>query len=166
MSGHDDLAEPGWLSIARAHVGKSETLGPNDAPFLRVMWARLSGSWLLGQPWCGGAVAYCMQVSGHAYPAAYYRAKAWLDWGRQIQRPQLGAVVVFGRAGGGHVGFVVGTDERDRLLVLGGNQRNRVSVDPFDRGRVLGYRWPSDAPLLWPPLPVIASGAASSSNEA
>lgn len=131
-----------WLLLARKDIGNAETLGPNDSPWLRKMWAGLSGSWLLGQPWCGGAVAHWMRGAGVAYPKAYYRAKAWLDWGIPLSAPAVGCVVVFDREGGGHVGLVVGRSTGGNLLVLGGNQGNAVTVKPFALSRVLGYRWP------------------------
>jgi uncharacterized protein (TIGR02594 family) len=84
-----------------------------------------------------------MQQSGIKYPKAYYRAKAWLDWGMPLQMPAHGCVVVFSRAGGGHVGLVVGESPDWSLAVLGGNQGNAVSIAMFDRDRVLGYRWPA-----------------------
>jgi hypothetical protein len=62
---------------------------------------------------------------------------------------------------------VVGNDEAGRLMVLGGNQGNAVTVAPFDRARVLGYRWPSGFTVLGCPMPLIASnGAKASANEA
>lgn len=160
--------EPDWLTHAGQDLGKRETLGPNDAPWLRAMWASLSGSWLLGQPWCGGAVAHWMAQSGIQYPKHYYRAKAWLDWGSTLTAPLVGAVVVFDRKGGGHVGLIVGKDTRGRLMVLGGNQGDAVSIAPFDMARVLGYRWPIERLAMLPTggLPIVASAGESSMNEA
>jgi hypothetical protein len=52
-------------------------------------------------------------------------------------------------------------------MVLGGNQGNAVTVAPFDRARVLGYRWPPGFTVLGGPMPLIASnGAKASANEA
>ena len=50
-------AEPSYLTAARRDIGQRETLGPNDSKWIRGMWAKFSAGWLLGQPWCGGAVA-------------------------------------------------------------------------------------------------------------
>jgi uncharacterized protein (TIGR02594 family) len=159
--------EPAWLLTARLDIGQNESLGPNDSPWIRTMWAALSGKWLLGQPWCGGALANWMQKNRIPYPKDYYRAKAWLNWGVPIAHPVLGCVVVFERTGGGHVGLCVGQDiAKGALMVLGGNQGNKVSVLPFDPRRVLGYRWPSRE---FPPsmsLPYLASNTDFSTNEA
>jgi predicted glycosyl hydrolase (DUF1957 family) len=69
----------------------------------------------------------------------------------------------------GHVGFVVGIDVKARLMVLGGNQRDKVSIAPFDR-EVLGYRWPMGVPEVprdyWE-LPLLdADGQPASEDEA
>lgn len=140
-------ADPPWLAAARRNIGERETLAPNDSPWLRRMWARLSGSWLLGQPWCGGALAYWMAEAGLPYPRTYYRARDWASWGVALAVPLYGCVVVLERRGGGHVGIVVGRTARGELLVLGGNQGNEVNVRAFRVERVLGYRWPMGVPL-------------------
>lgn len=159
------MSEPRWLELARADVGVRETLGPNDAPWIRRMWAALSGSWLLGQPWCGGAAARWMQLAGLPIPKNYFRAKAWLDWGTPQAVPAVGSVVVFERVGGGHVGFVVGKTPKGLLLVLGGNQNDQVKVSAFDPSRVSGYRWPPGLPAPYPnPLPVLGAAALSTSE--
>lgn len=162
--------EPPWLTRARQDYGKTETLGPNDSPWLRATLARLGAAWLVGQPWCGGAVALWMKDSDIAIPKAWYRAKAWLEWGHELHGPAVGAVVVFDRSGGGHVGLCYGKDARGRLLVYGGNQGDKVCVAPFDQSRVLGYRWPLGPAGLIPreSLPLItgSAGLPSSTNEA
>lgn len=163
------MTEPHWLQLARADIGQRESLGPNDSLWLRKVWASLSGSWLHGQPWCGGAVAHWMQQAGIAYPKDYYRARAWASWGDEVD-PTPGAVVVYGRAGGGHVGLLVGRTAAGQLLTLGGNQGDAVNIRPFDTARVLAIRWPSER--LWdlhditPPLPLLASTGPTSRNEA
>lgn len=163
------VIEPQWLSIARRDIGNSETLGPNDSPFIRSMLERLSALWLRGQPWCGGAVANWISQCGLGLPKNWFRAKAWLEWGVILSGPCVGAVVVFERERGGHVGFVVGRDTRGRLLVLGGNQGDMVKVSPFDVGRAVGYRWPEgiNHPAVgWSELPVLAATGPVSTNEA
>ena len=53
------------------------------------------------------------------------------------------------------------------LMVLGGNQGDAVRISEFSLDRVIGYRWPSVAPL--PErynLPIIGSDGKLSTNEA
>jgi hypothetical protein len=74
---------------------------------------------------------------------------------------------VFSRdGGGGHIGIVMGQDAKGRLMVLGGNQGNKVSIAPFDRARVLGFRWPTGVAVPTDTLPELLSVEASSSKEA
>lgn len=163
------MSEPRWLVRARQDLNNAEDLGPNDSAWIRGMLKKLRASWLLGQPWCGGAVGLWMQDSGFSLPKHWYRAKAWLEWGTPLDAPAVGAVVIFDRQGGGHVGLIVGQDERGRLMVLGGNQGDAVRISPFVMQRVLGYRWPTVelASLVLGRLPLLtAAGVASSTNEA
>jgi uncharacterized protein (TIGR02594 family) len=156
------MQEPSWLSEARRDLGQRETLGPNDSPWIRRMLERLGAKWLLGQPWCGGAVAEWMQACAVDIPKHWYRARAWADWGQHLERPAHGCVVVFERQGGGHVGLVVGEDLSGRLLVLGGNQGDAVNVRAFPRARVLAYRWPPGRDL--PMYMQLALGSASATT--
>lgn len=159
---------PPWLAEARRHIGLREIPGRQHNPVI-LGWLNALRSWISDDetPWCGTFVAHCLRVSGAALPKHWYRARAWLDWGRAIDHPEVGCIVVFERTGGGHVGFIVGRDARGRFMVLGGNQGNSVSIAPFDFTRALGFRWPSEFPAPRPaPLPMLSSSAASSSNEA
>lgn len=155
--------DPPWLAAARRDIGRTETLGPNDSPWIRAMLAKLGATWLVGQPWCGGAVAYWMTICAVPIPKHWYRAKAWLDWGDSIYTPALGCVAVFERRGGGHVGLAVGRDDRGRLLVLGGNQGDMVRISAFGTERLIGYRWPGGNGYPREPLP--AGHAAVSERE-
>lgn len=159
---------PEWLDIARNDIGNPESLGPNDSPLIRKALAKVNGLWLKGQPWCGSIMAYWMQQCAIPYPKDYYRAKAWIGWGTACG-PLLGAIVVFARTGGGHVGICVGRDKAGNLLVLGGNQKDSVRVSAFDlRTRpALGYRWPPNRPFIdAKQLPVIDAHGQLSTNEA
>lgn len=160
------MTEPAWLTRARADIGQRETLGPNDSPRIRAMLRKLRLEWLAGQPWCGMILAEWMLDCGIEPPPNAFRAKAWATWGVELTVPVLGCVAVFGRVGGGHVGLVTGVDARNRLIVLGGNQGDAVSLVPFDRSRVLAYRWPAGSTEPQLPLPPMVSSAASSSDEA
>ena len=166
------MTEPVWLTRARTYLGTSEIPGKQTAPTIARWLRELKSIWSDDEtPWCGTFVASMFRETdkGIALPVHWYRARAWLDWGVPLHKPALGCVVVYERAGGGHVGFVVGTDVLGRVMTLGGNQGNRVSIAPFDQWRVLGYRWPLGrvAELAAAgPLPLLTSSGASSENEA
>lgn len=164
------MTEPAWLIEARRHIGLREIHGAPTAPVIAGWLAKLGAWWADDEtPWCGTAVAAWMQACSVPRPKHWYRAKGWLDWGIDIGAPVVGCVVVFEREGGGHVGLVVGRDTRGRLLVLGGNQGDAVSVAPFSLDRVAGYRWPAEFPVPavgLTRLPVMAAVGAASTNEA
>lgn len=167
------LPNPQWLIEARQHIGLTEIAGKEHNPIIRNWLIALKAWWQDDEtPWCGTFVAHCCRVGGRALPKHWYRARDWLDTGTWLSRPAYGCIAVFERKGGGHVGFVVGQDKDGNLLILGGNQGNRVSISPFARSRVLGYVWPSLAdgkPAMPRPerfkLPVLKHIGALSQNE-
>lgn len=158
-----------WLEEAKRHVGVAEVPGKEHSPIIAGWLQGLRAWWLDDEtPWCGVFVAHCFRTAGLELPKHWYRAKGWLEWGAVLSPlPVVGCVVVFERQGGGHVGIVVGRDQEGRLMVLGGNQGNKVTVAPFDQVRVVGYRWPPGVlPPVPAPLPVIKSSGGVSTNEA
>lgn len=171
MTAGPNNPEPPWLPIARAHRGLRETPGRATTPTIARWLLSLRAWWTDDEtPWCGTFAAVVMREAGYKLPKAWYRARAWLEWGFPLDEPELGCIVVFARSGGGHVGFVVGRDRlRGRLMVLGGNQNDAVTVAPFPTWRVIGYRWPFEAvPMLadLDPLPAVDSLAPDSATEA
>ncbi len=158
------MSEPQWVSIARQDIGNPESLGPNDSPLIRKILGKLNSLWLKGQPWCGSAMAYWMNQCGIAYPKDYYRAKSWATWGSGCG-PILGAVVVFERTGGGHVGILVGSRPDGSIRVLGANQSDSVRESWFDAARAIAYRWPPGKAFTAMPLPVVAAAGELSRNE-
>lgn len=157
----------GWLDEARRLIGEKEIRGPRHNNWIAQGWARLGAGWFNDDetPWCGFFVAHCVDKDGLSYPGRglFARAKAWLDWGEACQ-PCVGAVVVFGRNGGGHVGFLVG-ESASNYYVLGGNQRNEVNIMPIAKSRKLGFRWPKGRTNPNTPLPARTGGIVSR-NEA
>lgn len=165
------MSEPRWLTMARRDLGVIETPGKGTTPAIRRWLIQLGAWWRDDEtPWCGVALAHWLQDVDVTIPKHYYRARAWLDWGTTLTAPTLGCIVVFERGGGGHVGLVVGrTSVFDDLLVLGGNQGNRVSIAAFQRERVLGYRWPLEPQpdqVQEALLPIRAETLPISTNEA
>ena len=162
------MSEPAWLTLARKYNGLAEVPGKATAPTISRWLGNLKAWWSDDEtPWCGVFVAAVMQEAGYSRPKHWYRAKAWADHGSALSGPEKGCIVVYDRRGGGHVGFVTGVDAAGRIFTLGGNQANKVSEVPFDRTRVLAYRWPPGAPGPTAQLPLIAAaGVQSSNNEA
>lgn len=94
---------------------------------------------------CGVYTGYVLGVSDRFVVKNWFRASAWNDSTNmtKLVRPAYGCIVTFTRKGGGHVGFVVGRDAKGNIMVLGGNQGDRVSIIPFGNNRNAQYYWPS-----------------------
>ena len=156
--------EPLWLTYAREHIGLKEIPGPKHNPTIIKWLVKLKAWWRDDEtPWCGTFVAHCFDALALPPAKHWYRAKDWLNWGVAVA-PRLGAVAVFDRKGGGHVGFLVG-ETATTYAVLGGNQNNEVNVMSIAKIRLMGCRWPlnvSKSPVI--ALPKLS--AKKSENEA
>lgn len=165
------LPELLWIAEARKHIGQKEIPGPKSNNWILNLWVTLA-PWLgkaddSAVPWCGSFARLCLSAAKLPVPKDWYRAKAYLGLPVKLDRPAYGCLVIFEREGGGHVGFVVGRDQHDNLMVLGGNQGDMVCIRPFKRDRVSGYRWPSTYPAASRfILPLLDSDGKVSSNEA
>jgi uncharacterized protein (TIGR02594 family) len=155
-----------WIDEAKSHKGLKEIKGLQTNLTIKSWLIKLKAWWNDDETaWCGTFVAHCIKSAGIQLPKHWYRALDWLNWGVEISAPCYGCIVVFNRKGGGHVGFCVGKDKTGRLLILGGNQGDAVSIIPFSTDRVAGYRMPIGI-MSRPSLPIILSELASSTNEA
>lgn len=160
------MSKPRWLQIAEGYVGVREVRGPRHNPTIIRWLERLNAWWRNDEvPWCGVFCAAVMQEAGLPYPKLYMRAKAWSDYGALLRRDRLapGAILVFDRKGGGHVGFYVGEDA-GFYYVLGGNQSNAVNVMKLGKSRLVASRWPRGEPVIG--KPVYMTGGMVSTNEA
>lgn len=163
--------EPAWLAAARAKLGTRETPGPTSnskllallntaSKFNGFIWREDAMSW------CGGFASACMVAARIDPPMIAARAKSWATWGSALRPDHVapGAVLVFQRPGGGHVGFYVGENARS-YRVLGGNQGDCVSETWIDKTRCIAIRWPKGEPVSGGPVKLAAGGAVSR-NEA
>lgn len=166
--------EPAWLVAARAKLGTREAPGAANNPTI-LGWARRLGVKVLGipynadaTPWCGLFAATCMAEAGVSSPLIAVRASAWSTWGQRLrpERVSPGAVLVFQRQGGGHVGFYVGEDP-DAYHVLGGNQGDAVTIARIAKSRCVAIRWPKGEPVHGKPVHLSTRpGVPLSTNEA
>ncbi len=166
--------EPAWLLAARAKLGTREAPGIANNPAI-MGWAARLGAKVLGMiynadsvPWCGLFVATCVAEDGLVPATIAARASSWATWGQNLREDRLspGAVLVFQRPGGGHVGFYVGEDQA-AYHVLGGNQGDRVSITRIEKPRCVARRWPAGRPVVLGPVMMTATaGIPLSRNEA
>lgn len=166
------MSEPIWLSLARSFVGLREIPGPASDPLI-LRWVKDTGapSWYDNddKPWCAlflnrMLLACGLPMSGKGFELL--RAKSFETWGRALVTPALGAVLVFTRDGGAHVGLYLGENDH-AYRVLGGNQGNAVSETWIIKERLSAIRWPDGVPLpLGGPVRLTAVTTTTSSNEA
>ncbi len=166
-------AIPAWLTAARAKLGTREAAGALNNPTI-MGWAKKLGIKVLGivynadsVPWCGVFVATCLQEAGLPSAPIAVRATAWATYGQRLRFERLapGAILVFQRPGGGHVGFYMGEDA-DAFHVLGGNQGNAVTIMRIMKDRCIAARWPTGVAVTGAPVRLAKSGAPLSRNEA
>lgn len=163
--------DPAWIANARKYVGLQEKFGPQHDPHILQWWKNIGAPFEDDEtPWCGAFVGGNLFEAGIKPVAGGASAKAWLKLPVKLDKPAFGAVVIFDRPpnpASGHVGFIVGRDQKGNLMVLGGNQGNRVSIKPFPISRVKGYRWPGNYPREERfSLPLLTSDGRLSTNEA
>lgn len=153
---------PPWIAVAERYIGIKEIKGVNHHPGIVRMWKWIRRGGIKNDevPWCAAFVGACLEQVD-IKSSRFESARSYLKWGRPIENPTPGCIVVFKRGSWqGHVGFVMGQDSGGNLLVLGGNQSDEVNVKAFSRHRVLGYRWPRvlKEPSKVVMLPVIPKG--------
>ncbi len=96
-------------------------------------------------PWCAAFVNSVLSSSGQEGTKSLM-ARSFLKYGKSVETPSEGDIVVIQRGGRnsptGHVGFYAGRTEDGLIKVLGGNQSNGVNIKTFPEDKVLGYRKP------------------------
>lgn len=160
------MSDPAWLVEAKRHVGLKEIPGPRHNSTILGWLRKLRAWWSEDEmPWCGTFVAHCLQEAGLPIIKNWFRAKDWAAYGSNLRSTHVapGAILVFARQGGGHVGFYVG-DDANFFYVLGGNQSNGVNVMKLAKARCIAIRWPAGQPVLGGPVRM--SGGVVSDNEA
>lgn len=143
------MSQHPWMKTAESYIGIKEFPGVAKNNPTIMGWAKRLGGWIASFykndeiPWCGLFVAECFNAHKMQVPASALSALAWANWG-QPSKLAPGAVLVFKRQGGGHVGFYVAEDS-DSYHVLGGNQSNSVSVTRIAKDRLVAIRWPKES---------------------
>lgn len=139
---------------AMRYVGIREVAGDKDN--YRIMaWLTLDHDWPKHDevPWCSGWLnEMCWQLKVLPRSKSLL-ARSWLGVGTPVSEAEVQVgfdIVILKRGSGrqpgpenrtasGHVGLFAGFDG-NKVLVLGGNQSNEVSIAYYPKSRVLGYR--------------------------
>lgn len=173
MTGSSLLTRPVWFAEAERFKGLHEVAGPASNPTI-LGWAKSLSRWVASvyksdaTPWCGLFVGHVIAtvLPNEPLPTNPLSALAWAKFGTSLPAPSIGAICVFKRKGGGHVGFYAGEDET-AVHVLGGNQSDAVTATArVSKERLVGYRWPATAPKPSSGRVSRAAGEPLSINEA
>lgn len=141
-----------WWPIALAELGVAEVQGQEHNPRILEYLATTTLDRALAEQdetaWCSAFANWCVEKAGVKGTDSAW-ARSWLQWGREprpLEEVPVGAILIFSRGDGGHVGFWAGPGENHRpdiIRVLGGNQGNKVQVSSYPASRLLGIRVPA-----------------------
>jgi uncharacterized protein (TIGR02594 family) len=95
-----------------------------------------------GSLWCARFMNMVLQHSGFRGTGSDM-ASSFANYGQRVSGPQVGAIAVMGRRGGGHVGIITGIDASGNPIMISGNNGNRVKEAPISRGRIYAYVMPT-----------------------
>jgi len=141
------------FELGERFIGIREVVGVASNPQILAM-LRLDDQWPVGDEvgWCSAFVNYICWLL-RLPRSKSLSARSWLSLGEAVDLPNAEVgfdVVILKRGKGsdpgpevlkapGHVGFYAGLGE-GTVLVLGGNQGDRVNVSSFARESILGIR--------------------------
>lgn len=125
------------VTTAKKYIGLTEE---KDAKFL----SKLTGVNVKYVPWCAAFVNAILKERDIQGTNSNL-ARSFLKWGKDVSNePKEGDIVVLKRGSlpwQGHVGIFMGDwDQGDYIMVLGGNQSNRVKIELYASSSVIGYR--------------------------
>lgn len=145
------MDEPLWLSAARDLIGLKEIKGTVHEPRILKLWKDAGLGHITDDEtaWCAafvGGTLNAADIVGTRKP----NARSFCDWGLDVFENgalamPLGCIAVLSRPPSewqGHVGYAVGYTPDGKIAILGGNQKDAVSIAKFDPGRVIAARWP------------------------
>ena len=92
--------------------------------------------------WCARFVNMVLQHLGYRGTGSD-AASSFASYGQRVPGPQVGAIAVMSRHGGGHVGVVSGIDAQGNPILVSGNSGNRVREAAVSRRRIYAYVMPT-----------------------
>lgn len=91
--------------------------------------------------WCGRFMNFVLEHTGR-HGTGSDMARSFASYGQRVSGPQVGAIAVMARHGGGHVGVVSGLDPSGNPIIVSGNHGGRVAESVYPRGRIYAYVLP------------------------
>jgi uncharacterized protein (TIGR02594 family) len=87
--------------------------------------------------WCGAFMDMVLRNAGHR--GGGNLARGYVNYGRRVSGPVVGAIAVMARRGGGHVGVVSGVDSSGNPIIISGNHNRKVAESVYPRSRIIAY---------------------------
>lgn len=147
------MSRSNWtaLDCARQFMGMREVPGHHNNPAILAM-LKMDQSWPDADevPWCSGFANFIAHSMGLERTRSL-RARSWLFVGKPVKAENVNGncVVILSRGrwappadvlnAPGHVGFPVEISAQ-KVLIVGGNQSDKVSERWYPLTRVLGFR--------------------------
>lgn len=134
------------LEAAGNYVGEAEWPGAKNNPVIQGFFAASGHSEKMADevPWCAAFVGAVLAQVG-LIGTGKLNARSYVDWGEEVPISQAkpGDIVVFWRVSPqswqGHVAFFLHF-KGDRVVVRGGNQRNKVSDEEYPTSQIIAVR--------------------------
>ena len=127
--------------VARAHAGDAHggfTSNALVSEARKYLGTNPTGRATL---WCGAFMDLVLKRTGRK--GGGNLAKAYASYGARVSGPQVGAIAVMRRGGGGgHVGVVSGIDPNGNPIIVSGNHNRTVAESVYPRGRITAYVMP------------------------
>jgi len=100
---------------------------------------------LPSQLWCADFMNFVLRSAG-AKGTHSRAARSFLDFGKKLDGPRIGAIAILYRKGAnnGHVGVVRGTDGEGNPIVVSGNHGPTVKESIYPKAKVIAYVMPPD----------------------
>lgn len=139
---------PPWLTWARGQIGTREIVGPKHNQVVVGYWKQGKVPLDVNDddvPWCAAFACAALEMAGVRSPRTP-RARGFASGPTIVPcGARLGAIVVLSSSRGpasGHVGFLTGVAP-GQLILLGGNQGNKVCEAPFSASQLVALVWPT-----------------------
>jgi len=139
LAGNIAVARPAHHHHRHAARAQTEAVGGFFANSLVASARQYIGSNPTGRKslWCGAFMDMVLKQTGHK--GGGNLALGYLNYGTRVSGPQVGAIAVMGRRGGGHVGVVSGVDANGNPIIISGNHNHTVAESVYPRGRIAAY---------------------------
>ena len=123
------VGAPPWLKVAEKEIGTKEVMNGENPRIIEYHMVTTLKATTDEIAWCSSFACWCLEQAGIKSTRSAW-ARHFMSWGETLNTPKPGCVVVFKRGDGGHVGFFI-SEDKDSILVLGGNQNNSVNISEF-----------------------------------